>query len=95
MFWKRKKTGARKIEGLALYQYAGCPFCLRVRHALRRLGIEIELRDTLAEAAYRDEVLEATGRGTVPVLRIEEEDGGVHWMPESADIVAYLQQRFS
>jgi len=30
----------------------------------------------------------------VPVLRIEEPDGSVSWLPESADIVAYLVQRF-
>ena len=31
----------------------------------------------------------AMGRGTVPVLRIDEA-GSTRWIPESADIVAYL-----
>jgi hypothetical protein len=31
----------------------------------------------------------------VPVLRIEEAGGEVRWLPESVDIIAYLQQRFS
>jgi glutaredoxin 2 len=38
--------------------------------------------------------VEATGRRTVPVLRIEHDDGRVEWMPESADIVDYLRERF-
>jgi hypothetical protein len=31
----------------------------------------------------------------VPVLRIEQPDGAVRWLPESADIVDYLEQRFA
>jgi glutathione S-transferase len=81
-------------EGLALYQFHGCPFCRRVRDAAERLGLDLELRDTLASALYAREIEEATGRQTVPVLRIEEPDGRVRWLPESADIVAYLQERF-
>jgi glutaredoxin 2 len=82
------------VEGLALYQYAGCPFCLRVRMAIDELGVEIELRDTLVDPEHERSLVEATGRRTVPVLRIEEDDGQVRWMPESADIVAYLRERF-
>ena len=87
-------TGTRKISGLALYQYAGCPFCARVCNTLARLGLEIELRDILLSPDYARELVQATGRRTVPVLRIEEEGRRVRWMPESADIVAYLEERF-
>ena len=58
------------------------------------LGLEIELRNTLAEPEHRRDLVEAVGRGTVPVLRIEREEGGVQWLPESADIVRYLEDRF-
>lgn len=85
----------RPVEGLTLYQHAGCPFCMRVRVAVDRLGIEIEMRDTLVDREAAHELVEATGRRTVPVLRIDEPDGAVRWMPESADIVAYLEQRFA
>jgi glutaredoxin 2 len=81
-------------ESLSLYQYGTCPFCLRVRNAAHTLGIELELRDTLANPEYSDEVLEATGRRTVPVLRIEQEDGAVRWLPESSDIVQWLEERY-
>ena len=50
----------------------------------------IELRDKHAHAAYDQELRAATGRGTVPCLRIGGE-GGDHWMHESSDIVAYLR----
>ena len=36
----------------------------------------------------------ALGRGTVPVLRIEGDDGEVEWLPESAEIVRYLEAHF-
>ncbi len=80
--------------GLSLYQFDACPFCARVRHAADALGIRLELRDTLADADHARAVVEATGRRTVPVLRIEGEGGAVEWLPESADIVRYLRDRF-
>jgi len=84
-----------KTGGLALYQYQGCPFCGRVRAALERLGVEIEMRDTLADREHAEELKSATGRRTVPVLRIEAQDGsGVRWLPESEEIVRYLEERF-
>jgi glutaredoxin 2 len=83
------------VQGLSLYQFHACPFCARVRNAADALGIELELRDTLASRDYAADVIENTGRRTVPVLRIEHDDGKVEWMPESADIVRYLQERFA
>lgn len=83
------------VSGLSLYQFHGCPFCARVRSAADQLGIRLELRDTLSRRDYAKEVYEATGRGTVPVLRIEGKSGAVRWLPESADIVRYLRDRFA
>ena len=76
---------------LALYHFDGCPFCIRVRMAIDDLGVDIELRNTLENPEYGAEVVANTGRRTVPVLRIEDETGDVTWMPESADIIRYLQ----
>ena len=81
-------------SGLALYQTYSCPFCVRVRRALKRLGISVEIRDLREKSAYRRELIDATGRQTVPVLRIEESDQNVRWLPESRDIVRYLEDRF-
>ena len=80
---------------LALYHFEGCPYCQRVRDAMRRLGIQIELRDIRASSQHLEDLRTAMGRSTVPVLRIEEDGGKVRWMPESLDIVAYLEKQFA
>ena len=82
-------------DKLALYHFEGCPYCTRVRIAMDELGVEPELRDVYADAQHRAELLDATGRLTVPVLRVEQDEGEVIWMPESRDIVRYLQERFA
>lgn len=82
-------------ERLALYHFEGCPYCTRVRNVLRELDLEVELRDTLYDGDHAAELARATGRQTVPVLRIEQPDGSVRWLPESADIIAYLRNRFA
>jgi glutathione S-transferase len=81
-------------EGLSLYHYRACAFCARVRRATERLGLELELRDVQLESERRAELMAATGRGTVPVLRIEEAPGEIRWLPESSDIIRYLEGRF-
>ena len=81
-------------EGLSLYGYPQCPFCNRVLNAIEQLGLEIPLRNTMQDASYRTAVVEALGRGTVPVLRIDGDDGDTNWMPESVDIIRYLAGRF-
>ena len=44
--------------------------------------------------SYLQELSEAHGRRTVPVLRIFAADGEERWMPESADIVRYLDATY-
>lgn len=75
---------------LSLYHYPSCFFCRKVRKALEQFKIEAELRDIHEDPQWRTDIMNARGRGTVPVLRIEGEDGQVQWMGESADIVKYL-----
>jgi glutathione S-transferase len=88
------RDGKGSAVGLALYGYPQCPYCQRVLRAIESLGLEIELRNTLADPGYDDELRAARGRGTVPVLRIETEGGDVEWLPESEEIVRYLAERF-
>ena len=79
---------------MTLYGYPACPYCADVLGAIRDLKAPVELRDTLVDPAHRDAVVDAMGRGTVPVLRIDEEDGTTRWMPESKDIIEFLYERF-
>ena len=77
-------------DKLALYHFDSCPFCRMVRSEIDDLGLDVELRDIFESTQYRDELIEARGRSTVPVLRITSPDGEERWMPESHDIVRYL-----
>lgn len=78
---------------LALYQYRGCPFCIKVRREMHRLNVDIELRDPSKDPQHRQDLQEQGGRTMVPCLRITE-NGNDRWMYESNDIIAYLQQQF-
>lgn len=79
-------------DQLILYHFNGCPFCSFVRANIKQLGVDVELRDVFANSKYRDELVDARGRATVPVLRINSPDGSERWIPESRDIVRYLEK---
>jgi glutathione S-transferase len=81
-------------QGIVLYGYPQCPFCARVLRGIDTLDLDIPLRNTMQDTEAREALVEAMGRGTVPVLRIEGKDGEVKWLPESADILRYLESRF-
>lgn len=84
-----------QTENLKLYQYLACPFCVKTRRAIRRLGLKIETRDALHDPAYREELITQGGKAQVPCLQITHDDGRVEWLYESSDIIAYLQSRFA
>ena len=88
-----QKLVDKEVEGLSLYQFYACPFCIRTRRAIHALNIKIELRDAQNDPQYRQELLAEGGEIKVPCLRIEEK-GQIIWMYESADIIAYLNKRF-
>lgn len=79
---------------LSLYQFHGCPFCVKTRRALHTLNVPVELRDASNDNVHRQALLEGGGRIKVPCLRIDE-GGQTTWMYESNDIIAYLQGRFA
>jgi glutaredoxin 2 len=96
-FWKGRKAEMKDLErpeGLSIYGYPQCPFCRRVLDSAASLGLDIPLRNTLNDAEHRQALQAALGRTRVPVLLIEGEAGDVKWLPESADIVRYLTERF-
>ncbi len=83
-----------KAKQYALYQFHACPFCVKVRRAMKRQSVEIELRDAKSDPAHREALEAGGGRVKVPCLRIEK-DGQVEWMYESSDIVTYLEKEFA
>jgi len=79
---------------LTLYQYEACPFCVKVRRAMKRHGLNIEIRDVKRSESAKNELLSGGGDLKVPCLRISEGERGFHWMYDSRDIIGYLEERF-
>jgi len=77
---------------LVLYELEGCPYCAKVKRKLDELGLEYESRMVPSSHAEREEVQRVSGQTGVPVLVDEEHD--VEGMPESDDIVRYLQETY-
>ena len=84
-----------QTASLRLYQYEACPFCVKVRRAMKRNTLTIETRDVKRSASAREELLAGGGNLKVPCLRIENERGQAEWLYESSDIVRYLEDRFA
>lgn len=82
------------VKSVELYGYPECPYCRRVLNAISMLEIEVPFRNTMTNDENNAALVAATGRETVPVLRIEMRDGKIRWLPESMDIVRFLTDRF-
>jgi glutaredoxin len=80
---------------MALYQFKLCPFCVKTRRTIRRLGLDIELRDARNDPKWNSELVNEGGKYQVPCLRIIEDNGEVKWLYHSTQITSYLDQRFS
>ncbi|WP_105169168.1 glutaredoxin family protein [Pseudoalteromonas sp. T1lg23B] len=87
---EQQKLDAQTAQ-LKLYQFKACPFCVKVRRAIKREGLKIETRDAKNNAQFRQELAEQGGKIKVPCLRIEQ-DNNVQWLYESSDIVSYLEK---
>lgn len=79
---------------LALYQFRACPFCIKVRKEIARLGLKIETRDTQHDPKHRQELEQGGGKIKVPCLLITHADGREEWLYESDAINAWLHSRF-
>lgn len=90
---EQKAAQQSNAENLALYQFAACPFCVKVRRELHRLDLELPLRDAKGSELYRSELEHGGGRIKVPCLRIDEGENST-WLYESNDIIEYLRERF-
>ena len=82
-------------ETLVLYLRNGCGYCYYVQDAIRKLGLTIEERNIWEDPAFEEELMLATGRRVVPVLRAIDNEGTSRWIPESRDIIDYLVSRHS
>jgi len=80
------------MSNITLYELPGCPYCAKVRRKLDELNLEYDVEEVPSSHAERTEVEEISGQTGVPV--IVDEENGVEGMPESDDIVDYLEEHY-
>jgi len=88
-----QKRVDHETQNLTLYQFIACPFCVKVRRHIKRLGLKIEIKDAQNDPVAKKELIEGGKELQVPCLRIQG-DGQVRWMYESSDINDFLDARF-
>ncbi|MFQ3787078.1 glutaredoxin family protein [Halomonas sp. A29] len=95
---ERSTEEQARVDGecrqLALYQFRSCPFCIKVRKEMARLGLKIEIRDAQLDPDRRQELEAGGGKVKVPCLLITHDDGSEEWLYESDAINAWLHRRF-
>ena len=80
----------QKTHGLKIYEMHACPFCVKVRREIKRLGLNIASTDVKKQADDMATLVSEGGKFQVPCLRIEHEQN-VEWLYESNDIIKYLR----
>jgi len=80
------------MANLTLYELEGCPYCAKVTTKLDDLGLEYDSVSVPSAHSARTDVEEISGQTGVPVL--VDEEHGVEGMPESDDIVEYLEATY-
>jgi len=81
-------------SSMKLYHFRQCPFCVKTRRTIRRLGLNIETRDARNDPQWNRELINQGGKYQVPCLRIVNDDNSVEWMYDANTIIQYLDQRF-
>ena len=79
------------MSRFVLFQDPWCPFCGRVTRFLESNQYSLPMRDVARDREAYRELVEGGGRGTVPCLRIQEEDESFRWLYESIDIINFLK----
>ncbi|NDV91183.1 glutaredoxin [Alteromonas sp. 345S023] len=90
---EKQEQVVEESQNLALYQFFGCPFCIKTRRAMYKYNVPIQKRNVSEGARYREELLQGGGKIQTPCLRIENK-GSVEWLYDSKAIIDYLEARF-
>lgn len=72
---------------LVLYYKPTCPFCIKVLNYLKSRGIEVPMRDIVADADAAATLVKVGGKRQVPCLFIDGKP-----LYESSDIIAWFEQ---
>ena len=91
-YWQPDPSKTQEMtDKPALFARPFCGYCYRVMLAARELGVDVDIHDIWADGESKQQLIEETGGSRVPVLRYREDSGETRWMPESRDIVAWLE----
>ena len=82
----------KKIKNHQLFYFDTCPFCVKVRFAMWKMGIKVRLKDIMFSNTNKSELIAGGGKKQVPCLRIENAND-VKWLYESDAIIDYFQNR--
>lgn len=63
---------SRIMSNVVLYTTGLCPYCYRAKKLLDRKGVSYEEIDVMFTAGKRDEMIQRSGRRTVPQIFIGE-----------------------
>ena len=80
----------KNIPNHQLFYFDTCPFCIKVRFALWKLGLKVSMKDIMRRRANKAELIAGGGKKQVPCLRIEK-GNDIEWLYESDAIIDYLQ----
>lgn len=80
------------MANITLYELPGCPYCAKVVDKLETLEVEYDTVEVPGAHSERTEVEAVSGQTAVPVIVDEAND--VEGMPESDDIVEYLEEEY-
>ena len=83
-----------KTQAWTLYQLPACPFCVKVRRQMKRLGLVIPLKD-IHQPEYHQELMMGGKVYQVPCLRYLDLNGQTIWLYESTDINNFLKSTFT
>jgi len=64
------------VTRVKIYTTSSCPFCIRAKRLLEARGIPFEEIDVGNDDALREEIIQRTGRRTVPQIFIDERSVG-------------------
>lgn len=77
---------------LELYANTSCPYCQKVMSKLNELKLDFIFRSHDFTEGENSRVFKLSGKTQVPFL--VDSDKGIQ-MPESGDIIAYLEENYS
>ena len=80
------------MANITLYELPGCPYCAKVIDKLDELGLEYDSIEVPSDHDERTEVEAVSDQTGVPV--VVDEEHGIDGMPESDDIVEYLEETY-